>query len=475
MFAYFIVLVATLCATSAFGQQIKYYSGNYGGTMIQVGAGVSIVKVNQASFTGGGGITFNLGSMMTAAQPIVIEVCGLTLSNGAIMYFLGASSVAGNKPAYITVTGVTSNSGGIGLGNGIFPWYTRMIVKSCTYSIDSSAATFSLFTQYGATTPTCLLMGGLTLQKTVVRFHDQNISGSLRNGVYPTRFMNFICSDYSVWMFDRAKIGVSFAFHGHDPLITSNGVFLISNINAVCDRFCISFEIQVTVSDGGSFIVEDSTASADGHDLLFIRGPLTVTNGAFFHANGNYFITPRYAFSVLSGATTSGTNTLISFANNNLLGLPWSFGCSGNCRVQCNMLGQAQLSTVSQYQTAGLNSPSVAASCDVRTNCPAYTTGCYQALTASGGTSPNCCVCKPGGYGRYCLPVELPYIPEMCVATATVPMVTKTHILTQTESISTSASGRFNQNHDFVARTKTLTLTLTVAVTLTPRMTPSPS
>ncbi|CUG91643.1 DGF-1-like protein, putative [Bodo saltans] len=474
-YANMLLLLLVLCATSALGQQIKYYSGNYGGTMIQVGAGVSIVKVNQASFTGGGGITFNLGSMMTAAQPIVIEVCGLTLSNGAIMYFLGASSVAGNKPAYITVTGVTSQNGGIGLGAGIFPWYTRLIAKTITYTIDNSAASFAALASYGPATPTCLLMAGLTLQKTVVRFTANTINGALRNGLFPIRYNAFVCSDYSVWMLDNTYIGNSFAFHGHNPVVTSNAVFLISKVNAVCDRFCISFESGVTVSDGGAFIIEDSTASADGHDLLFISGPLTVSGGGLFMAAGNYFITPRFAFSISSGASTTGATSLISFANNNLLGLPWHMGCSGNCRVQCNMLGQAQLSTVAQYQTAGLSTPSVASPCDVRTKCAAYTIGCYQPLTASGGTSPNCCVCKPGGYGKYCLPVELPNIPEMCVATATVPMVTKTHILTQTESISTSASGRFNQNHDFVARTKTLTLTLTVAVTLTPRMTPSPS
>ncbi|CUG73632.1 DGF-1-like protein, putative, partial [Bodo saltans] len=287
MQVYVVLIILALCATSALGQQIKYYSGNYGGTMIQVGAGVSIVKVNQASFTGGGGISFNLGSMMTAAQPIVIEVCGLTLSNGAIMYFLGASSVAGNKPAYITITGVTSNDGGIGLGAGIFPWYTRLIAKTITYSINSGAASFPKLSGYGASSPTCLLNGGLTLQKSVVRFTAQTIGGTRRSGVYPIRYNAFTCSDYSVWMVDNSQIGVSFAIHGHNPVITSNSLLLISKVNAVCDRFCISFEGGVTVSDGGSFIVEDSTASADGHDLLYISGPLTVTSGGLFMAAGN--------------------------------------------------------------------------------------------------------------------------------------------------------------------------------------------
>jgi hypothetical protein len=54
-------------------------------------------------------------------------------------------------------------------------------------------------------------------------------------------------------------------------------------------------------------------------------------------------------------------------------------------------------------------------------------------------------------------------------------MVTKTHVLTQTETATMSASGRFNQNHDFVARTKTLTLTLTVLLTATAVPTPSHS
>jgi hypothetical protein len=429
-----LLMFLALCATGALGQQIKYCSGNYGGTMIEVGTGVSIAKVNQASFSGGSaGITFNLGSMMTSAQPIVIEVCGLTLSNGAIMYFLGASSVAGKKPAYITITGVTSNDGGIGLGAGTFPWYTRLIAKTVTYSINSGAAAFSKLSSYGASSPTCLLTAGLTLQKTVVRFTAQTIGGTRRSGVFPIRYNAFVCSDYSVWMVDNSNIGVSFAVHGHNPTITSNSLLLISKVNAACDRFCISFESGVTVSDGGAFIVDDSTASADGQDLLFISGPLTVAGGGLFMAAGNYFITPRYAFSISSGGSTSGTNSLISFVNNNLLGLPWHMGCSGNCRVQCNMLGQAQLSTIAQYQTAGLNTASVASPCDVRTKCAAYTVGCYLPLTASGGTSPNCCICKPGGYGKYCLPVELPNIPEMCVATATVPIVTKTHVLTQTE------------------------------------------
>ncbi|CUG73539.1 Hypothetical protein, putative [Bodo saltans] len=320
--------------------------------MIEVGTGVSIVKVNQASFTGGGGITFNLGSMMTAAQPIVIEVCGLTLSNSAIMYFLGASAVAGNKPACITITGVTSNDGGIGLGAGIFPWYTRLIAKTITYSINSGAASFSNLSQYGASSPTCLLNGGLTLQKSVVRFTAQTIGGTRRNGVYPIRCNEFTCSDYSVWMVDNSQIGASFAIHGYNPVITSNALFLISKVNAVCGRLCISFEGGVTVSDGGSFIVEDSTSTTDGHDLLFIIGPLTVSGSGLFMAASNYFITPRYTSCFSSGASTTGSTSLISFANNNLLGLPWNMSCSGNCRVQCNMLGQAQLSTVAQYQTA---------------------------------------------------------------------------------------------------------------------------
>jgi len=319
--------------------------------------------------------------------------------------------------------------------------YSRIIATHLSFLINTAAASYSGMSGYCPCTPTCLLFGGLTMKKTVIRISNSTINGALRNGLFPVRFNAFVVDDYSYWLMDNVYIGNSFAFHGHNPVISGHSVFHISYVNAVCDRFCISFENSLTVKTQSIFLVDYSSASADGHDLLFVRAPIYVSDNSLFLQNNNFFVTPRYAFST-DGGYQASSGGVVSFVNNNLLGHPWRTGasCTGIIYAQCNALGMAQLSTVSQYSAAGLSGLTAAYSCNLRTNCPEILVGCFAPLTdkTAAQSSGKCCTCLPGGYGPYCLPVEVPFIPQMCVTTVTKAKFTETLTTTQSEEVSGS-------------------------------------
>lgn len=465
LYAFLAAIILVVCSlpSRSTAQGIVEITGTQS-TSLVFGAGTSIVTVKNAVFPGTS-ITFNIGLMMSSRQPVVIEICSVTMSGGAIFYFIGAADVTGKMPAYIHITQVTGTDSGFGFGGGgSFPLYSRIIATHVKFTINSGSAGYSGMSSFCPCTPTCLLFGGLTLKKTVFRFSNSTINGALRNGLFPIRFNSFVVTDYSYWLMDNVYIGNSFAFHGHSPVVSSNSIFHISKVNAVCDRFCISFEGGLTVESQSAFVIDYSSASADGHDLMYISGAVSLSGNSLFLQKDNFFITPRYAFSV-SGGYSASSGSVVSFVNNNLLGLPWHGGaCSGSCYAQCNALGMAQLSTKPQYSTAGLNGLTTAFACNLRTSCPDTVAGCFAPLTntAVAPSAGKCCTCLRGGYGPYCLPVEVPFVPQMCVSTVTKAKLTETMTSTLSEQVSMSLT-KVNAAKPNKIKSESLSVTVTVA------------
>lgn len=467
LFTALVFLALFLGATS---QKIVEINNARYSSSLTFSAGTSFVTITNTVFSGAVYLTFNVASMMRTDMPIVIEICNCQFVSGAALLFIGGSDAqvtTAYKPMYVNINQLTMTDGGLAFADTL-PYYSRIVVQKSVGMVNNRGGC-SFNGLAGSGRPTTILFSNLHLLQSVLRITTTKIGGAVTNGMFPVYFWQMTVDKYSSWSMDNTNISNSFAFHGHSLAINDNSLFLISRINGQCDRFCISWEGGLSVSARSSYITEFSTASADGHDLLYVSGAMTASGSSFILFKGNYFVTPRYAFSVSSGTVPSG-NSVISFVDNSLLGAPWHTSCSpssgGNCIVQCNNLGGAALTDANQYVTAGLRGTFLVYRCDRRTNCAYSNATCFTPLTdlTATGLTPDvgCCKCKPGGIGDYCLPKVPSFIPPMCSSTLT-QRLSETVTLTQSDEQSKTFTIQRDGLNTSMSAVATQTLTLSVS------------
>jgi hypothetical protein len=362
------------------------------------------------------------------------------ITNGACFYIFGTQgSITGMPPVYMSLIGVDVVDGGLVWAFN-FPMFSRIIWSASTVLISRRTTYFELVNALGPNSygqwAYAVVWSTMTFTHSEFIMSGNYLGGSFMNGLFPLYFGNYYyLTNNSTWTLENSNFGEAFALHTHDPwYIEGNSVFWIRNLNMVCSRFCLSWNNDFNLQGQSVFILENCVASSSGDDVMFVYGYVYVSENSWFYAHQNHFATPRYAFSVYNSANID-TSAVMSYVDNSLLGTPWNVIVQttngGVATAQCNSLGGAVVTSLSQYVTAGITGLTDAYRCPRRGQCYDVRSTCFAAQTV---LSSQCtCKCRAGG------------IPPLCTPSVPSPIIYPHHTssvrLSDTTTVTTSLIG----------------------------------
>ncbi|CUG52842.1 dispersed gene family protein 1 (DGF-1), putative, partial [Bodo saltans] len=454
-----LVLLLTVFPIPPVNAQKRYVlNGGTYSTTWTITAPYAIVEIHNAVFNGVMGVVIDIAGMISTTHPVWVVFCNCVFNDGASIYLGGAGGIVDSyMPVYVTLEGLTFNSGGLGF-KGYWPPHTRIVIAHCNVYINSRVALLPLWGQPfyqgnvdGRMAYWMSFSNFYLRTQSSVLFTGCFLGGTWPSGTGVTATASIVINlDYVVSLYDRSTFWIRnttttkvFMLHTYGNFYADSfSSMVIENMTMICDRFCISWDAgTVQFSGSSAFVLADSSASVplgeEGEDLWMTRSVYIITTSSAFIIKNNILSPYRYAFSMdASVSFTVSTNSIASFYLNSVAGTPWKLTIltnnGGVALAQCNNLAGAPMRLVSQYQTAGLTGLTAASPCPRRTtDCQYQNSSCL--MSGSTGVNADCtCECNSNGLGPDCIGTVRPLYVNQCIETASL-LPTLTAHLTQTE------------------------------------------
>ncbi|EAN83014.1 dispersed gene family protein 1 (DGF-1), putative, partial [Trypanosoma cruzi] len=415
-----------------------------------------------------------------ARDGVRIVVQNVSLLNGAVLYVMGGGGVlrgagaAGSDeggPVELSVCDVEALNGALVL-TGTYPAGSVLTVTDSLLVAARPTPLVYLPGSQSSSYAPVLVLSGLRLVRSVLVVSGVALVTVMTGGrtvMVDGAVLELVGGGVAL---DAAVLGGEYALYASARVVASGGAVLRVSGSQVYAAHGLVFDSGV-VANASAVVVNDNVGALTDGALLVLRGSASFLSGSWLSVRGNsirgrLLSVPSYPRSV---DLVQSTLTLYGNAGSGPVVMDGTVALGGTGRrfvVGCLTLNGQALQPM-EYRSAGIIGefrPVACSVCDADVRCFAAAT-----RTMSGSCG---CRCGEGGYGRDCLPVQLPRV-DGCNRTSGMPLLSHTATLTETRSLTPTWTSTWTPSLSRTQYGPTETLQVTETVELSPTRTPTAS